>query len=84
MLGVEERHDDLQTMVKAAKSQQEGGEEHLLHSILLAGTYELMAHHDVDQPIIINDYLNVAHAFYSKGEVSMVNAILDTMRKEFS
>jgi len=55
--------------------------EKLLQSILLCGIYEIMAHSDVDAPIIINDYVDVAHAFYDGGESKLVNAVLDRATK---
>lgn len=55
--------------------------EPLLHSILLCGAYELMGHSDIDAPIIISDYLNVTHSYYEGREASMINGILDALKK---
>ena len=55
--------------------------EPLLKAILLCGGFELMAHQDIDAPIIINDYVNITHSFYEKSEASLVNGILDTVSK---
>ena len=52
--------------------------EPLLKAILICGVAEILAN-KVDSPIIINDYLNVAHGFYGQGEVNLVNAILDSV-----
>ena len=57
--------------------------EPLLKSILMCGGYELMAHQDTDAPIIINDYVNITHSFYEKSETSLVNGLLDAMKKVF-
>ncbi len=51
--------------------------EPLLKSILLCGVCELLAHQEIDAALIINDYLNVTHAFYEKQQVSFVNGVLD-------
>ncbi len=51
--------------------------EPLLKSILLCGTSELLCHQDIDKALIIDDYLNVTHAFYEKQQVSFVNGVLD-------
>lgn len=59
----------------------EGRLEPLLASIVLAGCYELLANEDVDAPIIINEYINVTHAFYGGQEAKMVNGVLDAMAK---
>ncbi len=51
--------------------------EPLLKSILLCAVGELLTHQDIDAPLIIDDYLNVTHAFYEKQQVSLVNGVLD-------
>lgn len=82
--GVEERKVDLQGIIREhlkKGSSKDGDIEVLLESILLCGTFELLAHHDIDTPIIINDYVDVAHGFYEKGQVNLVNAILDAIAK---
>ena len=81
LLGIQERREDLEGMIKANLSNQDKTLEPLLQSILLCGTWELMANQEVDAPIIINDYLNVTHSFYEHGEVSLVNAVLDSLAK---
>lgn len=53
--------------------------------ILLAGAAELH-HRPANQPLtpaplIINDYVDIAHAFYDGKEPGMVNALLDKMAK---
>ncbi len=51
--------------------------EPLLKSIMLCGVTELLSHQEIDTAIIIDDYLNITHAFYEKNQVSFVNAVLD-------
>lgn len=53
--------------------------EPLLRSILMCGICELLVHSDVDSPLIIDDYLNVAHAFYEPNQVRFVNGVLDSI-----
>lgn len=53
--------------------------EVLLRAILRAGTYELMARADIPAKVIINEYMDVAHAFFSEGEPKMVNGVLDKL-----
>jgi len=53
--------------------------EVLLRAILRAGTYELMARTDIPAKVIINEYMDVAHAFFSEGEPKMVNGVLDKL-----
>ncbi len=52
-----------------------------MKAILRAGTYELLARRDVPLGTVISEYLDVAHAFYDKKEVSFVNGLLDTISK---
>ncbi len=49
----------------------------LLHAILRAGIYELTARIDVPHAVIINEYLDIADAFYNKQEKAFVNGLLD-------
>ncbi|MFD0386849.1 transcription antitermination factor NusB [Tistrella bauzanensis] len=42
--------------------------EQTLRAILRAGAYELTARTDVPTAVIINEYVNVAHAFFAGGE----------------
>lgn len=79
--GIQERREDLESMIKASLTNKDKELESLLKSILLCGAWELLANQEVDAPIIINDYLNVTHSFYEQGEVSLVNAVLDSMAK---
>jgi transcription antitermination protein NusB len=52
-----------------------------LAQILRAGTYELIARADIPTASIINDYLDVAHAFYDRKEKGFVNGVLDAVAK---
>jgi N utilization substance protein B len=83
VLGVDERFPELAEIVHAAYSRNEKSRnlESLLLAVMLCASYEIMAHNDIDAPIIINDYLNVTHGFFDKGEVALVNGILDFIAK---
>ncbi|MCB1721983.1 MAG: transcription antitermination protein NusB, partial [Alphaproteobacteria bacterium] len=74
LYGVEERRAELESVVDAnlKKDAQDRVVEPLLRSILICGAYELLLQ-NVDKPIIINDYLNVAHSFYERNEVALIN-----------
>jgi N utilization substance protein B len=50
-----------------------------LRAILRAGVYELLARTDIPTASIINEYLDVAHAFYPKREKGFVNGVLDAV-----
>ncbi len=84
VLGVAERREDLTAIVNANRPQKEGQtypDEPLLMAVMLCGVYELLAHQDTDFPIIISSYVDVAKAFFTGGEPSLVNGVLDSARK---
>ena len=53
-----------------------------LRAILRAGTFELMFRHDVPFRTVINEYLNIAHAFFEDGEPAMINGVLDHIARD--
>ena len=52
-----------------------------LRSLLLCATYEIINNLEVDTKVIIQEYVDLAYAFFNKGEPKMVNALLDKMAK---
>ena len=50
--------------------------------ILRAGAYELMARADVPTATAINEYVDVAKAFFDDREAKFVNGILDAVGKD--
>ncbi|MDB5699967.1 MAG: nusB [Sphingomonadales bacterium] len=52
-----------------------------MRAILRAGTYELIARFDVPVKSVINEYVDVADAFYAKREKGFVNGLLDGMAR---
>lgn len=54
----------------------------ILRAILRAATYELKDRRDVPFKVIINEYLDVAHAFFGGDEPRVVNGILDSLARE--
>ncbi len=80
--GVDEHRETLDEMIMANLTTKKSGEtELLLKSILLCGACELLAHSDIDAPLIINDYVDVAHGFYESGQVKLINGVLDSINK---
>jgi transcription antitermination protein NusB len=55
--------------------------EILVRAILRAGAYELTAFKEVPAKAAINEYVDVAHAFYPGKEPAMVNAVLDRLAR---
>jgi len=56
--------------------------EAVLRAILRAGTYELLFRKDVPVRVVISEYVEVAHSFYSEDEPGLVNAVLDTIARD--
>ena len=52
-----------------------------MKAILRVGSYELLARADVPVASVINEYLDVAEAFYDKREKGFVNGLLDAIAK---
>lgn len=50
--------------------------------ILRAGSYELIARRDVPKATAINEYVDVAKAFFDDREAKFVNGILDAIARE--
>ncbi len=51
----------------------------ILRAILRAGVFELMERTDVPARVVINEYINAAHAFFAEDEPKVVNGILDRL-----
>jgi N utilization substance protein B len=50
--------------------------------ILRAGGYELIARADIGVGTVINEYLDVTHAFFDAREAKFVNGLLDAVAKD--
>ncbi|MBI1301594.1 MAG: hypothetical protein GC137_08050 [Alphaproteobacteria bacterium] len=80
------RSDEIEQIVmanvtKSEENEVEKGIEPLLKAIFLCGVTEILMNHEADNALIINDYLDVCHSFYSHQQVSFVNGVLDTINK---
>jgi N utilization substance protein B len=56
--------------------------ELVLRAILRAGGYEMMFRKDVPVRVVINEYVEVAHLFYSEEEPRLVNGVLDAIGRK--
>ena len=56
--------------------------DRLVRAILLAGAYELIHRKDVPSKVAINEYVEIAHAFYDQGEQNFVNSVLDRVARQ--
>ncbi len=55
----------------------------LLRAILRTATFEIMKRQDIPSAVILNEYLDVARAFYDDVEVRLTNGVLNTLNKRF-
>lgn len=53
----------------------------VLDALLKVGTAEFFVNPDLDTPIIINEYVDLARSFYDGTEVKIANAVLDKIAK---
>lgn len=51
----------------------------ILRAILRAGAFELIARRDVPAKVVIDEYLEISHAFFNADEPGFVNAVLDKL-----
>ena len=81
--GVATHADELDDMLAAVLSDELDVDrlEAVLKTILRAGAFELSARLDVPAPVAINEYVDVADAFYARKETALVNAVLDRLAR---
>jgi N utilization substance protein B len=82
--GTAAHNDELEKTVSAALAENWtwGRIDRLVRAILLAGAYELVHRRDVPPKVAINEYVEVAHAFYDQGEATFVNSVLDRVARQ--
>jgi N utilization substance protein B len=54
-----------------------------VRAILRAALFELLDRPDVPARVVINEYIEVAHAFFSDDEPRVVNGILDRLARKY-
>jgi len=57
--------------------------ESTLRAILRAAVFELIDRPDVPGRVVINEYINVAHAFFQEEEPKVVNGVLDRLARRY-
>jgi N utilization substance protein B len=82
--GVDARRDEIDALVagKLANGWSLARLDKTMLQVLRAGTYELIARADVPAAVTINEYVEVAKAFFDDGQAKFVNGILDAVAKE--
>ncbi len=54
----------------------------LARAILRAGAFEILKRPDIDPPLTISEYVDVAKSFFESREPSLINGILDRLARE--
>ncbi|MCR2835068.1 transcription antitermination factor NusB [Parerythrobacter lacustris] len=82
--GVDARRDEIDAKLaeKLAAGWTLARMDKTMLQILRAGAYELMARPDVTVGTVIDQYLDVAKAFFDDREAKFVNGILDAVAKD--
>ena len=80
---VRDNEADLEKMVESTFSSKIKKDklEVIFKGILLMGAAELFVNSNLDTPIIINEYVDLARSFYDGTEVKIANAVLDKLAK---
>lgn len=81
--GVDARREEIDAQIVAKLSEGWSIDrlDRPMRQIIRAGTYELLARKDLPAGVIINEYVDVADAFYAKREKGFVNGVLDAIAK---
>ncbi len=53
-----------------------------IRAILRAGVFEIIERKDVPTAVIVSEYVEIAHAFFSEDEPKLVNAVLDSVARK--
>lgn len=81
--GVVRRQRDIDPMIdqQLAMSWRLKRVDSTLRAILRSGTFELIERLDVPARVVINEYIDVAHAFFDEDEPKVVNGVLDRLAR---
>lgn len=78
----EQRELDKQVNGALAKGWSLSRIDSTLRAILRCGTYEIRRCKDIPVKVVINEYVDVGHAFFEGDEPGVVNAVLDRLGQE--
>lgn len=79
--GVSAKRPELDGMITPALTRDWTVErlEMILRAILRAGAFELLSMSEVPARVVINEYVNVAKAFFDDNKPGLVNGVLDKL-----
>lgn len=81
--GVHSKKEDLENSLRAYLKDG-SAYDHMnatMQALLLCAVYELGYTTDIDAKVIIQEYVDLAYAFFMKNEPKMINALLDQIAK---
>ncbi len=81
--GVVRRQRDIDPMVdnQLASGWRLARVDSILRAILRAGVFELIERKEVPGRVVINEYVEIAHAFLSQDDPKVVNGVLDKLAR---
>jgi N utilization substance protein B len=81
--GVRDRRDEIDRAIDGALA--EGWAiarlDAVLRAILRTGVCEMLTREDIDAPVIINEYVEIAKSFFDGSEPKITNGVLDKLAK---
>ena len=82
--GVAARQDELDALITAtlATGWAINRLDMPMRALLRAAVYELLARADITAATIIDEYVDVSHAFHAEKEAKFVNGLLDTVARQ--
>jgi len=82
--GVPVRSSDLEPLVGGALATgwRLDRLDRVMQALLLSGAYELVARPDVPTAVIINEYVDLAHAFFDDEQKGFAHAVLDRIARQ--
>ncbi|MGL5837234.1 MAG: transcription antitermination factor NusB [Sphingorhabdus sp.] len=82
--GVHARRVEIDALIETKLGEQWkiGRLDKTMLNLLRAGTYELLARADISTGTVIDEYIDVAHAFFDKKDAQFVNGLLDAVAQE--
>ena len=54
----------------------------IIRAILRAGTFELYFRNDVPPAVVVNEYMDIAKAFFAQDDTRIINAVLDALARD--
>ncbi len=84
VIGVLELQADIDDLIKTHLPAEWSFDrlESLLRLIVRAACYELLRNVEVNSKIILNEYVNLAAAYYGQREITFVNGLLNKIARE--